>query len=79
MEKRYRRMFLKHRLIQQEEADQERLENSSKSDDKRGWSDSTRSKEMNRVRTWRQIKPAFHTAEGQQSEIHITLWDEIDN
>ncbi|TCK08776.1 hypothetical protein CLV83_0869 [Marinobacterium mangrovicola] len=79
MEKRYRRMLLKHRLIQQEEADRERLENSSGSDRTLDWSDSTRSKEMNRVRTWRQIKPIFHTIEGQQSEIHITLWDEIDN
>lgn len=79
MEKRYRRMFLKHRLIQQDEAERERHNDSSASKDTHDWSDKARSNEMNRVRTWRRIKPSFQTVEDRHPEIHITLWDEIDN
>ncbi|WP_432695476.1 hypothetical protein ACQUQP_13100 [Marinobacterium sp. YM272] len=79
MEKRYRRMLLNHRLIKQDEAEQERLQSSGASEDTQDRSADTRSKEMNRKRTWRRLKPAFHTIEGYPVEIHITLWDEIEN
>ena len=79
MAKTYRRMFLNHRLIKQDEADREHQPPSNASDERRDWRDNTRGNEMHRVRTWRRVKPAFHTVEGLHKEVHITLWDEIDN
>ena len=79
MEKRYRRMFLKHRLIQQEEAERERRDNSSVSNNTRDRSDNARGNEMKRTRTWRRVKPPFQTVENHHPEVHITLWDEIEN
>lgn len=80
MEKRYRRIFLNHRLLkQQDEAERERQQHSSESEDTRNWSGQTQGEEMNRVRTWRRIKPSFQNPDAHYTEIHITLWDEIDD